>query len=527
MFERFLAAVRGEPAPDRALEPSAAIEKIAKRESFFTTGIDRNDALTRDERIANISARAIPQTVANTRICPEGATGQDSKAVYVGDSSNFQNSTKAIFALNQVGIPEVQAAWYGSQGFIGYQLCALMAQHWLINKACVVPARDAIRKGYKFTVNDGSPIDPKVLDAITHANKRFKLNKNLVEFAKLGRVFGIRIALCVVESDDPDYYVKPFNPDSVRAGSYRGIAQIDPYWCVPELTSYSAFNPASIDFYEPGYWIVNNQRYHKSHLVILRGPEVPDILKPSYLYGGLSIPQLIYERVYASERTANEAPQLALSKRAMVFYTDTATALANQGDFEERLSLWARFRDNFGVKVADKDADQIEQHDTSLADLDAVIMTQYQLVAAAANIPSTKLMGTTPKGFNASGDYEADSYHEELESIQVNDLEPLIDRHMVCLMRSEIAPKFGISPIALSCTWEPLDSLSSQDAAAVNKTKAETDLILVQAGALDGHDVRARVSAEEDSGHNGLAVLTDEDPPLSDETPSAPINPQA
>lgn len=509
MFERFFDFVRGESPPEpRETVAADASEKIARRESFFTTNIERIGFGAPAERLKALSERAIPRTVGQTLLTPSDA----GKSVqYVGDSSNFQNSTKAIFALNQVGIPEVQASWYGSQTFIGYQLCALIAQHWLVNKACLVPARDAIRKGYRFTVNDGSPIDPKILDALTHANKRYRLNRQLVEYAKMGRVFGIRVALCVVVSNDPDYYVKPFNPDSITPGSYRGITQIDPYWCVPELTSAAAFDPASLDFYEPTYWVVNNQRYHKSHLVILRGPEVADILKPSYLYGGISVPQLIYERVYAAERTANEAPQLALSKRSTLFYTDTAAALANQGEFEERLSIWARFRDNFGVKVADKESDQIEQHDTSLTDLDAVIMTQYQLVAAAANIPATKLLGTTPKGFNSTGDYEADSYHEELESLQVNDLEPLIDRHIVCVMRSEIAPKFGISPLNLTCVWEPLDSLSSQDAAAVNKTKAETDLILVQAGALDGDDVRARISADEDSGHNGLPILTDLD----------------
>lgn len=217
---------------------------------------------------------------------------------------------------------------------------------------------------------------------------------------------------------------------------------------------------------------------------------------------------MIYERVYAAERTANEAPQLALTKRAMIFYTDAAKALANQATFEQRLSIWAHFRDNFGVKVADKEADLIEQKDTSLSDLDAVIMTQYQIVAAAANIPATKLLGTTPKGFNSSGDYETDSYHEELESIQTGDLEPLIDRHMVCLIRSEIAPKFtGGKVFSTEVVFEPLTTMSAEEQAGVNKTKAETDKILADAGAIDGADIRRRIAADEMSGHNGLEIV--------------------
>lgn len=495
-FFRWLFSREEQPRPDPIPDEPRA--------SFFTTDIDLSDVLTRDERVRNLSAVAIPRTIGDTYVL----TGDGKKA----ERYAMDESLKTVFALNQVGIPEVQATWYGSQGFIGYQLCALIAQNWLVNKACLVPARDAVRKGYKFAANDGTEVQPDVMAAINRGNKRYRLNKTLVEYVKMARVFGIRIALFKVDSDDPDYYVKPFNPDGITPGSYRGIAQIDPYWCVPELTSASAADPSSLDFYEPTYWIINNKRIHKSHLVIARGPEVADILKPSYLYGGLSVPQLIFERVYASERTANEAPQLALTKRAMIFYTDAAKALANQAAFEQKLSVWAAFRDNYGIKVADKEADLIEQKDTSLADLDAVIMTQYQIVAAAANIPATKLLGTTPKGFNSTGDYEAESYHEELESIQTNDMEPLIDRHMVCLMRSEIAPRFGIKPIEMSVVWEPLDSLSAEQLATINKTKAETAKILaIDIGAIDNVEVREALMADEQSGYGGLAEWEDGD----------------
>lgn len=491
----------GSPLPE-AQEPET-LPTAAPRVSALSTEIVVDETIDHAERMHALGLRAIPKSIKDVRVI---------KADGAMDDSTGSNSLKATFALNQVGIPEVQAMWYGSQGFIGYQMCALLAQNWLIGKACLIPARDAIRKGFKVTINDGTDAGrPEVLAAIEAANRRHKLKRSMVEYIYMGRIFGVRVALFLVESSDPEYYVKPFNPDGITPGSYRGISQIDPYWCVPELTSRTASDPAALDFYEPTYWIINNQRYHKSHLVIFKGAEVPDILKPSYLYGGMSVPQRIYERVYAAERTANEAPQLALTKRAMIFYTDAAKALANQAQFEQRLSTWAHFRDNFGVKVADKEADLIEQKDTSLSDLDAVIMTQYQIVASAANMPATKLLGTTPKGFNSSGDYETDSYHEELESIQA-EAEPLIDRHLLCVMRSEIAPRFGIKPFDLTCTWNPLATLNAVELAALNKTKAETDKILaVDIQAIDGGDVRKRVSGDPESGHNGLAVLEDGD----------------
>jgi len=499
MFSRFRRWLHrnDEPAPKRA--EAQPVERM----SIMSTDGGLPAGRTRLERLQRLAA-ALPVP----KMAVIGADG----AVTAMDANNWPDGIKAGFNLgNQIGMPEVQAAWYGSQGFIGYQVMALIAQHWLVNKACLIPARDAIRKGYKFTVNDGTVVDPKIIDAINRANKRFRLNRTLVEYVKQGRVFGIRIALFVVTSPDPDYYVKPFNPDSITPGSYKGISQIDPYWTAPELTNSAAMDPASLDFYEPTYWIVNGKRIHKSHLCVMRGPEVADVLKPAYLYGGLSVPQLIFERVYGAERTANEAPQLAMTKRADIFYTNVAAAIANPSVFAEAMDWWRAQLDNYGVKVADKEADKVERLDTSLADLDVVIMTQYQLVASAANVPATKLLGTTPKGFNSTGDYETDSYHEELESIQANDLEPLIDRHMVCLIRSEIAPKFGIQPFSVECTWEPLSTLTTKEQAEVNKIKAETDKVLKDAGAIDGTDIRNRVASDEQSGYNGVPALTDED----------------
>ena len=81
----------------------------------------------------------------------------------------------------------------------------------------------------------GRKLIPEVLEAIKKADARYKLNKNLIEFVQMGRVFGIRIAMFIVESTDEDYYKNPFNPDGVTPGSYRGISQIDPYWITPQL----------------------------------------------------------------------------------------------------------------------------------------------------------------------------------------------------------------------------------------------------------------------------------------------------
>lgn len=461
-------------------------------------------ALDLKQKLAITFQRGI-EDVKRFSVKGDGNFAMDSVAM---DTVTEKLSTSYLRNSAANGLTEEQFAWFAGQGFIGYQACAMLAQNWLIDKACTIPAQDSVRNGYEITVTDGTEIKPDVLDEMQKLDKRYKLNKNLVEFVRNGKIFGVRIALFVVESNDPNYYYKPFNPDGVTKGSYKGISQIDPYWVTPLLDNDAVSNPASIDFYEPTWWNINGKPVHKSHLVVMNNGEVPDILKPSYLYGGYPIPQLIAERVYASERTANEAPMLAMSKRLTVLSTDVTQAVANQDAFEDKMRVWTDFMNNYGVKIVGE-SDNIQQFDTSLTDLDQVIMTQFQLVASASRVPATKLLGTSPKGFNATGEYEESSYHEELESLQTHHLLPLIDRHHMLLIRSEIAPKFNIKPFSTSVEWLPTNASTDIEKADLNLKKAQTDEIYVNAGAIDGADIRDRIISDRDSGYNGLESIED------------------
>jgi len=427
-----------------------------------------------------------------------------------------QQTIKGAYQGGQVGaMSETLYSWYVQQGFIGYQTCAIMAQHWLIDKACSVAPADAVRKGYEITVNDGSDVPVEALERLKKIDTEHNLTKQLVEFAKFNRIFGIRIAMFHVESADPEYYEKPFNIDGVTRGSYKGFAQIDPYWITPELDAEAAADMASRHFYEPTFWRINGKRYHRTHLVVIRTTDVSDILKPSYIYGGLPLPQRIYERVYAAERTANEAPLLALTKRTTVLKTDTEAALGDQEAFEQKLATWIYFRDNQGVKVCGND-EELQQIDTSLTDLDAVIMTQYQIVAAIANTPATKLLGTSAKGFNATGEFDESVYHEYLETIQTGELTPLLKRHHELAIRSDLEmEQYGL--FSVDVQWKPLDSLTEIELADVQLKNAQTAQALQMTGAIDGADIRNRLIADKFSGYNGLESEDDQVDVLPDD----------
>lgn len=416
-------------------------------------------------------------------------------------------------------VPFAQLCWYASQSFIGYQICGILAQHWLIDKICTVPPRDAMRNGYEIATDDDVEIKPEVLKFIRKRDKQFGIKQNCVEFVRFNRIFGIRIALPVVESSDPNYYQKPFDINKVRPGSYKGIAQIDPYWITPELDINAASNPASIHFYEPTWWRVNGVRIHRTHLVIIRNGQVVDVLKPTYYYGGVSVPQKIAERVYAAERTANETPQLALTKRTTVWKMDITQAVANLQQFLGKMNFFSQTRDNYGVKAVGLD-DEVNQFDVSLADLDDATMTQYTIACAAGDCRTSQIMGTSPKGgLGSEGAYDAGSDQKFLESLQSNDMQPLIERHHQLLLASEVRPKFpdlpkDWEPVVM---WNEVDTPDAKTRAEINEIKSRIGNNLTNSGAIDGVDERTRLATDKDSGYNGLGDREPEPMDLSGE----------
>jgi phage-related protein (TIGR01555 family) len=535
--------------------PEAVKAAPVKKSGFFNTtdaGPPVIAAKSWNDLVDGIGAMVIqakaPKQFARESIAQDGAVtiAMDD----ICDGAGTITKTYGLGGWN--GIPYAQMEWYGRQSFIGYQLCAMLLQNWFINKACTMPARDATRNGFETKRGDGEVLDPKMAKEIAKLDKKFQLKANLIEAVRMMRCFGIRIVLFQVNSADPDYYLKPFNPDGITPGSYKGMSQVDPYWITPELNFDASANPASQHFYEPTYWRINGQRYHRSHLVVLTGPEVPDVLKPTYAYGGIPLPQMVYERVYAATRTTDEAPVLAMTKRmTSVTGVDMTAAMANPKIFNDRILAFTQLRDNHGIYMLGAE-ENISQTDTTLTDFDALIMTQWQLACSIVEIPGTKMMGTQPKGFNASGDYEEASYREMLESVQELDMTPIIERHHVCIMRSNLMPKFKLpAPFELTIDWAEVDPETGAEKSARELQDSTRDKNLTDTGAIDGTDIRDRMRKDPTSSYHGIeegvpetdpTVVTHPDgtqvtqppapgqkaaPPGSGPVPPKPVNPFA
>lgn len=406
-------------------------------------------------------------------------------------------------------LPEEMLPFF-SEYFIGYQACALLAQNAYIKKICEIPAQDAISVDYKLHYrhpekdNDDSTDDEeeqKILDDMKFkADKEFKIKDICRDAVVAKKTFGQIVVIPTFSVDMGDAMEKPYTPKAIKKGTYTGMQIVEPFWLTYDLTLDQVARPDKKGFYEPEFYHVNGGRkIHKSWLRKLTNGKVSDILKPTYYYGGIPLPQQVYTRVFCAEKVANEAPKLALSKRLLVVDGSVNNVIANPDTAERLFSGLSSVRDNFGFFLKNP-GDQVQQIDTSLSDFDALIMTQFQLVAAIGEMPATKLMKTQLKGLANSGDYEMKDYAQTLIAIQENDFNSIMDFHYELQSLSEYGKDLGIDIV-----WQPIDTPTEVEMAQIESQQAQTDATYVGAGILDAGEIRTMLRGNEDSRFRNLA----------------------
>jgi len=382
--------------------------------------------------------------------------------------------------------------------WIGWMACAILAQHPIISRCCSIPGEDAISVGYKIQFGDGagdSDKNEKESARLIRISKRMGLNQICRKLDANKRVFGIGVAIpCFAYSSqtEKEYITKmmenPLNWDGIKKGTlkYEGMRVVDPYWLCPEFTDESAFDPTDVSFYEPTWWRVGNtqRRIHKSWCVKVVNTIVPDILKPTYYYGGVPLPQMLMKRMYSADKVADEAQMLAMSKRLLVVDANVQRLVANPKEAAKIMDALKFARDNWGVFFKNPNTN-VQQVDTYITEFNQLIMTQYQLVASIAQIPAPKLLKVMPTGFSDVSELVWKDYAQHITSIQEDEFAPLLDLHYGMYMRLENgkAREFDI-------VFNPIDVPTLMEKAVISEKEAKAAKMLVEQGVLAPNEVR-------------------------------------
>lgn len=445
---------------------------------------------------------------------------------------------RAILAMDSTDYSALNDAYsmgygYGNlDSFPGYPYLAMMAQKPEYRKMVGIIAEKMTAKWIKLkTVGDDDKSDrvKQIMDAL----ERYEVRDKFREAAEHDGYFGGGQIYVDVQTsknvsawtDDTELQSKLFISDKkITKGSLKGFRVIEPVWTYPGV--YNAQNPLSPDFYKPTEWFVMGKTVHASRMIDFVSRQVPDLLKASYNFRGLSLIQIAEPYVNNWLRTRDSVSDMIHSFSVPVIGTDMGTILQGGGaeSLVSRLQLFNQCRDNRGAFAKDNDASQpetVEFVNAPLGTLDSLQAQAQEQMASVAGIPLVFLLGITPNGLNASSDGEIKVFYDYIHSLQQAMFKLNLSRVLDIIQLSE----FGDIDPDIYFEFEPLYEMSSKEKAEIRKIDADTDAVYQAIGALSNNEVRQKLADDPESPYHSLDLSDDieiEEEDLDDDEEAEP-----
>ena len=310
------------------------------------------------------------------------------------------------------------------QGFIGFPELALMAQRPEYRSPVEIIATEATRKWIKFTG------DAEKVKAIEADFERLDVRSVFRQVSEHDGAYGrghIFVEIDGVDGEEQgniDELKMPIGTGDdlsklkIGRGSLTALRTVEPVWVWP--ISYNSINPLTRKWYRPQTWFCMSFEVHKTRLLTFISREVPDLLKPAYMFGGQSLTQLMMPVVenWLSTRAAIGKIVKRYSQDVIKVNLTEALNSGNADKLFKRIKLFAATKNNSGMLTLDKEAEDYVNVSIPLGSLDLLQAQAQEHMCSLPRIPQIKLLGIQPAGLNATSEGELRAFEEMIHSYQ-------------------------------------------------------------------------------------------------------------
>lgn len=414
----------------------------------------------------------------------------------------------------------------GIPAFVGYGMLTGLAQNGLVRAGVEMRSDEMTRKWGEFVRAGDDENDELDNDEADDKIKRLQADAFIF---KLPELFNKAISYCgyyggclgfIDTGEESNQWANPLilSPETIAQGSLRGIRLIEPYVVSPGY--YNSVNPMADDYFKPNLWYVQGIPVHASRMLYFAENNLPTIIRPAYNFFGLALAQKVLDAVSHFTGCRESSARLLEKYSLTVFKTDMSEILSGGMDsaLMQRIQYFVQTRNNDGCATIDKDKEDLVVMTTSLAGVTDLVRQAMEYVAAMFNEPVTKMWGLSPAGFN-TGDADLRNHYDNIESLQ----KKIFGEPMERLCKLLQLNAFGEIDDAISFKFAPLSEEDETLKVTNNKTKAETNIILMDASVVSPEEVRQQLIDDPNSGFNNLTPYPDEPEPSSD--PLLPFDP--
>lgn len=391
--------------------------------------------------------------------------------------------------------------------FLGYSYLAGLSQNGLI-RAGVTTVADEMTKRWvevkRVGVDTTADNEDDKLVKLTSAMQDFGLQELFNEAAQKCDFNGGCLVYVDTGVTNDQQLIKPLYLDAnFLQGKVKAFTLVEAMNLYPGL--YNSTNPLAPDYFKPDIWMVLGKRIHASRFLYFAPNRMNILLRPAYNFFGIPAAQLALDYV-AHFTKCREAAQRLLTKFSLtVFKGNIMPSLApggNPANLDYRMQVLAQHRNNDSILLIDKDQEDIVKIDTNIAGTTDVVRQSLEFVAAIFRMPVVKLLGISPAGMNATGEYDDKNFLEHVAGKQEKILRKPLNR-VLDLLQLHL---FGEIDPTIYAEFVPLSDEDATQQATTKKVEADRDVALVQGGVIDPVEVRKKLKDDPNSGYTFIDV---------------------
>jgi hypothetical protein len=422
----------------------------------------------------------------------------------------------AVVNSSDWAVTQLMSAYYADgQVFLGYPVLAELAQRGEYRRIAETIATEMTREWIDLkSSSDEDKSD--TINAMHDEIKRLGVQDTFRRLAEQDGFFGrAHLYIDLGVTDIPDELKTPIghgrdliSQAKVRRGGLRGLRVVEAVWTYP--IDYNASDPLRPDWYKPQSWFVMGKMIHATRLLTLVGREVPDLLKPAYMFGGVPLTQMAKSYVERFLQTRDSVADLIRSFSTSGVLTDL-TAMLNRGGqatVENRADLYNFFRDNRGLMILNKETEEFFNVSVPLGGLDALQAQSLEQICSISGLPLIKYTGLTPSGLNASSEGEIRSFYDWIAAYQ----ELLFREPLTRVLDFIQLSIFGAVDPDITFDFKSLWQLDEAGKASVQQTMADIHEKYEQMGAVSNEEIRKILATDPDSPYAALSLDPEELP---------------
>jgi phage-related protein (TIGR01555 family) len=379
----------------------------------------------------------------------------------------FANFVTNLGTTNPAGQGRYVPRLYGQQELdVAYDTST-----WF-GKIIDIRAGDATREWRSWKADQGEIEDLEGLE------KRLGVQSKINQALKWADLYGG----AVIIPDLPGNSASPLRPDSVNGWNMRFLTVLHRWQISPQG---QIRNPLDPNYGKPEKWQVPVQdgvqlNFHPSRVILVNGRShghQTDIW-------GKSLWEHMADAVLAADGAA--AVISALLKEAKIDVIGVDSLMDGLGtdkyeaDLLKRWQLVAQLKSIANVTLIDK-ADEWNTKTINWSGLPDVIEQLLTIMAGAADIPVTRLIGTSAKGLNATGDGDLRNYYDGIKAKQDLSVSPQLAPLDDMLIRSAL----GDRPDNVWYDWKPLWQPDEKTKWETEKLRTDTFAAALGTAAID------------------------------------------